>query len=100
MQRELSHLQGGFSLSTTYRRTNMKTITVTIDKANDHEISSDTEQLTSASVITIGRITNSIHTFMRAGVVRQSGDRYFHAIENDPALLSIHNMQGLEDEVA
>ena len=78
----------------------MKIITVAVDKANEHEISSDTEQLTSDSVITLDRITNTIHTFMRAGVVRQSGDRYFHAIENDPALLSIHNMQGLEDEVA
>ena len=64
---------------------------VTSISISDRQISSE-EVLNHDSFITINGTTNKITAFLRAGVIRQSGDLYTLAETNDSLVLSVANI--------
>lgn len=66
----------------------MNVISISI---SDRQIESD-ESLDNDSFISIQGITNTVQAFLRAGVIRQSGDFYTLAEYNDPLILSVNNI--------
>jgi hypothetical protein len=66
---------------------------ITKNSSNDHVfVATDLSTLTESSIVNIGGITNTIGTFVKAGVVRKTANGYSHAVENDPKVLSVHNL--------
>ena len=64
--------------------------------SNDHSFGTlatdGTTAITEATIITIGTTTNTVGNFIKAGVMRKTAGGYSHAVENDPAMLSVHNL--------
>ena len=66
---------------------------ITKKSSNDHVfVATDLSTLTESSIVNIGGITNTIGTFVKAGVVRKTTNGYSHSVENDPNVLSVHNL--------
>ncbi len=66
---------------------------ITKNTSNDHTFTAtDLSTLTEATIVNIGGITNTIGNFVKAGVIRKTANGYSHAIENDPNMLSVHNL--------
>jgi len=51
-----------------------------------------TTPITEATVVTIAGVINTVGNFIKAGVMRKTANGYSHAVENDPNMLSVHNL--------
>lgn len=52
----------------------------------------DSTAITAATIVTVGGVINTVGNFVRAGCMRKTGNGYSIAAENDPEMLSVHNL--------
>ena len=52
----------------------------------------DTTAITEASVVTVAGVINLVGNFIKAGCMRKTANGYSVAVENDPKMLSVHNL--------
>lgn len=68
---------------------------LTMSSGNEHQCGNthtDTTAITEASIVTVQGVINTVGNFIKAGCMRKTANGYSIAVENDPNMLSVHNL--------